>query len=393
MRRRSTAKRERCIRKGLADQCVDGYRKKAKYLLEEDDISPTVQQPTLHMEAPPSGPDMFVNNLHENMAIPEASSFSPTVFKQTSKDFGRSEPSAAFAFDPKTAFGFDPTSLECSILTSMLHDADSSALSGDSPDVAHIPAMDLMENYTTLQSSAPGGSADDGTSVPPVASWKTQSHMQPMSDRRDSTGSFTKQGIYMGSLGQQMKQNNRNSPSSLDTNVVFSPEALVQAGKSTAQRACADETNPSHEHSSTTNNINESIWKQRVSRVYNDRVKPFRYTDAYHILLKYVMLKYEKADVLRIVRALAIFRPSLIALQMPLSEEDEVFVERAFQRTILEFEKLISFSGTPTVVWRRTCEISLVGSEFCMLTQWSKEDLMGKYIYQFMDKSSVLKYW
>lgn len=29
---------QRCIRKGLGDQCVDGYRKKAKYLLEEDDI-------------------------------------------------------------------------------------------------------------------------------------------------------------------------------------------------------------------------------------------------------------------------------------------------------------------------------------------------------------------
>lgn len=44
---------------------------------------------------------------------------------------------------------------------------------------------------------------------------------------------------------------------------------------------------------------------------------------------------FEKNDVLRIVRALAIFRPSLIALQMPLTEEDEVFVERSFQRTIL----------------------------------------------------------
>lgn len=43
----------------------------------------------------------------------------------------------------------------------------------------------------------------------------------------------------------------------------------------------------------------------------------------------------EKAQVLRIVRALAIFRPSLIALQMPLTEEDEIFVERSIQRTIM----------------------------------------------------------
>jgi len=47
-------------------------------------------------------------------------------------------------------------------------------------------------------------------------------------------------------------------------------------------------------------------------------------------------------------------------------------------------EKLISFSGTPTVVWRRTGEICLVAPEFCMLTEWPMEDLIGrkKYIYE-----------
>ena len=117
--------------------------------------------------------------------------------------------------------------------------------------------------------------------------------------------------------------------------------------------------------------------------------------------------RFEKNDILRVVRALAIVRPSLIALQMPLSEEDEVFVEKCFQRSLLvsvarkiqlnrdpavpppflypanhvfpssqELEKLISFSGTPTCVWRRTGEICLVGDEFCLLTGWSKEELL-----------------
>ena len=51
-----------------------------------------------------------------------------------------------------------------------------------------------------------------------------------------------------------------------------------------------------------------------------------------------------------------------------------------------ELDKLISFSGTPTVVWRRTGEICLVAPEFCMLTEWPLEDLLGagrkKYIYE-----------
>lgn len=47
-------------------------------------------------------------------------------------------------------------------------------------------------------------------------------------------------------------------------------------------------------------------------------------------------------------------------------------------------DKLISFGGTPTVVWRRTGEICLVGFEFTMLTGWTREELIGKgkYIYE-----------
>ena len=94
--------------------------------------------------------------------------------------------------------------------------------------------------------------------------------------------------------------------------------------------------------------------------------------------------RFEKNDILRIVRALAIVRPSFIALQMPMTEEDEVFVEKCFQRSLIELDKLVSFSGTPTVAWRRTGEICLVGPEFCMLTGWEREELVGKrkYIYE-----------
>ena len=54
------------------------------------------------------------------------------------------------------------------------------------------------------------------------------------------------------------------------------------------------------------------------------------------------------------------------------------------QRYPQEYEKLISFSGTPTAVWRRTGEIVLVGKEFSLLTQWSKEALLDKktFIYE-----------
>lgn len=78
-----------------------------------------------------------------------------------------------------------------------------------------------------------------------------------------------------------------------------------------------------------------------------------------------------------------------------------------------ELDKLVSFSGTPTLAWRRTGEICLVGPEFCMLTGWEKEELLGrkKYIYevrgagnlllssanpagrQLFENQSVVEYW
>lgn len=104
--------------------------------------------------------------------------------------------------------------------------------------------------------------------------------------------------------------------------------------------------------------------------------------------------RFDKTDTLRVVRALSIFRPSLIALQMPLTEEDEIFVEKCFQRTLIEFDKLITFSGTPTVVWRRTGEISLVGVEFSLLTEWDRGLLLGKktFIYEVSPVSCSLQY-
>lgn len=98
-----------------------------------------------------------------------------------------------------------------------------------------------------------------------------------------------------------------------------------------------------------------------------------------------------REDLRRISRALSLFRPSFLSLIMNLTEEDLVFMEKCIQRTLLEYEKLISFSGTPTVVWRRTGEVCLVGKEFSLLTQWTKDMLLNKktYIYEVIIHSCL----
>lgn len=197
----------------------------------------------------------------------------------------------------------------------------------------------------------------------------------------------------------------------------------VQPGTATASpvpsSASLPHTSSSEDDLSTANGSSHvAPHLQCRNKVYENVTKSFDYTEGYHFLMRFLVSRFEKNDILRVVRALAIVRPSLIALQMPLSEEDEVFVEKCFQRSLLELEKLISFSGTPTCVWRRTGEICLVGDEFCLLTEWSKDELLDphglstsddttqptdehnsmvgcrkKFIYELFENQSVVEYW
>jgi hypothetical protein len=59
-------------------------------------------------------------------------------------------------------------------------------------------------------------------------------------------------------------------------------------------------------------------------------------------------------------------------------------IRRLISVATQEYEKLITFTGTPTVAWRRTGEICLVGAEFSMLTDWTRDELVGakKYIWE-----------
>lgn len=131
------------------------------------------------------------------------------------------------------------------------------------------------------------------------------------------------------------------------------------------------------------------------SSVYKSITKPFSYTNGYHLLNNYIRSRFQKDDLLRIARAIVGYRPSFIALTKTLREEDLTFMEVCFQRTLLEYEKFVGYSGTPTIIWRRTGQIELVGKEFCLLTQWSREQLLSKqtFIVELMDDSSVVEYF
>lgn len=129
--------------------------------------------------------------------------------------------------------------------------------------------------------------------------------------------------------------------------------------------------------------------------IYASVKQPYSYTPAYHQLTIYIRTRFSREQQLKIAKCMASYRPSFIACTNTLKEDDLIFMEQCFQRTLLEYEKFISYSGTPTLIWRRTGQVAAVGKEFCILTGWPRERLLNEqtFVVELMDDNSVLEYF
>ncbi|CDK27605.1 unnamed protein product [Kuraishia capsulata CBS 1993] len=124
-------------------------------------------------------------------------------------------------------------------------------------------------------------------------------------------------------------------------------------------------------------------------------VKSYQYPNAYHSLIKYLKERFNREQLIEIAKCMAKYRPSFISATKSLYENDLIFTERSFQRSLLEYENLISVSPSPTIIWRRTGEIVALTSEFATLTGYSKMSLLSKrtFIVELMDDESTIKYF
>ncbi|KAJ7703011.1 hypothetical protein B0H17DRAFT_1041245 [Mycena rosella] len=375
---------QRCVKRGIGASCTEGHRKKAKYLLDEEELD------KLKTRDKSSAPEASV----EPTPVPPAAAPSQPAFDPSDQMFN------PIPFDPSFAFGSEAANLEYSILSAILGnpsppDTTKSPPPPAPPSYSNWPSDDASMEFTPsrptndFRSSYPDQQIavqpSDTLSTSPTTNFLTYPYPPPPEQPQEPL-QYPPQFQQLHPLQPRFPLDARpRSPP-------FSAKDVPQRGLSPSQSS----------GSSFAHGIPEQVHQgpggsggSQLQNI-NDRVTmPYDYTEGYHFLMKHLPSRFEKNDILRIVRALAIFRPSLIALQMPLSFDDEVFVEKCFQRTLLELDKLISFSGTPTVVWRRTGEICLVAPEFCMLTEWSLDELVGrkKYIYELFENQSVVEYW
>ncbi|KAI9281809.1 hypothetical protein BY458DRAFT_200655 [Sporodiniella umbellata] len=349
---------QRCIKRNLSTTCTDGARKKAKYLQDVDDNANTstgAYSPQTSVSTPisPFGQGDTSSNDYQTQSFMNSNSLLPLE----NYNYG---------------FGANATNLEYSILSNMLGSPLIDTGSDPAPNVQQLNGLwapsPMVDNVSMLRGDSSFLANHNTTElVQSVANRSPYMHEKETKTKRPT----------MASCSLNTTQVSASGTSSLSA---FGEGAVV------AKVASPNKSTPPAKRKSQT---------MTPEMAYASATKPFSYADGYHYLINYVKSRMGREDLMRISRALALFRPSVLASMMNLTEDDLVFTEKCLQRTLLEYEKLISYSGTPTVVWRRTGEIALVGKEFSLLTQWSRETLLSKktYVYELMSNPSAVEYW
>jgi PAS domain-containing protein len=128
-------------------------------------------------------------------------------------------------------------------------------------------------------------------------------------------------------------------------------------------------------------NQNKSILGKRQrdsASIYESVKEPYPYTTGFHNMVSILRKRLPLNKLLRIARALGEIRPSFIASTKDLTREDLVFMEKCFQRTLVEFDDFLQHCCAPTIVCRRSGEVAAVNKEFTALTGWTTDVLLGK---------------
>jgi len=97
----------------------------------------------------------------------------------------------------------------------------------------------------------------------------------------------------------------------------------------------------------------------------------------------------------QILQPLSVLRPKFRAVAQSLRDIDLVFIEEAFERLLLDYDRVFSAMGVPACLWRRTGEIYKGNREFSELVGVRGEDMReGRLcIYELMAEESAVNYW
>ncbi|KAG9045514.1 hypothetical protein FS842_001171 [Serendipita sp. 407] len=124
-------------------------------------------------------------------------------------------------------------------------------------------------------------------------------------------------------------------------------------------------------------------------------LKPYNYVKGYRRLSTWMERNVSPASRQAIQQPLAMLRPKFRAVAQNLTDLDLVFIEEAFERLLLDYDRVFSAMGIPACLWRRTGEIYKGNREFANLIGVNFTDLVdGRLaIYELMSEESAVNLW
>ncbi|KAJ9133048.1 Transcription factor [Pleurostoma richardsiae] len=427
---------QRCIKRGLAEHCQDGVRKKAKYL---HDAPPEALRPVL---GPNYNPNASSNRpstqRHPSSNGSEASSTVNTFFSQSNATtnfpmFSQAQtPVASLPEAMSFASQQSPVSPtfqntsngqmnnvtvpqvtgDISNLTSALFDPSNPAIFN-----FNLEGLNFGSQYGAMEFGMLGHMSSGAAETPPRDPSISQ---QGSGDVNFGSGLFGNTDNQFNKmydsnmigdfLGLDQSSNGLYSQGNLQHGL---PHAYAIAAGPTSLQSPSTETNspqPSNnftfEGSPTTanygvggnNSINppprpkpkpstapkfgpQSLLGKRQrdpSFIYDTVKEPFPYVAGFHRLIAYLRRRFSGSNLTSIAKALSSIRPSFISCTRTLTQQDLVFMEKCFQRTLFEYEDFMLQCSSPSLVLRRTGEVAAVNKEFTALTGWTKDILLGK---------------
>ncbi|KAJ4861639.1 hypothetical protein T069G_02593 [Trichoderma breve] len=394
---------KRCIKRGLADACQDGVRKKAKYL---HDAPPEALRPVLgpNFSPPPSAKangqrhdsihsdnvlgaatgDGFLSQGSATFPVyPNASPISPSfhsasaagqahmggMLQGNTMDFNALfDPSnpALYNFDLEGLnFGSQYAGWEFGILNKM-------GLGAETPprenSISQTPKTEA--SYAAMFGN--GSGSYDAAMVGDYAGM-------------DLGGSniYTQGNLQHGLPHAFAIAAGPNSLASPSTDATASPQAIMDGSPNPAaggfpglpNMAGASRLKPKQDK------MVQSILGKRQrdsASIYASVKEPYPYVAGFHNMISVLRNRLPLSKLWKIAQSLGEIRPSFISCTKDLTREDLIFMEKCFQRTLVEFDDFLQHCCAPTIVCRRSGEVAAVNKEFAALTGWPKDVLLGK---------------
>jgi len=426
---------QRCIKRGLADHCQDGVRKKAKYL---HDAPPEALRPVLGPTYDPHAPTVRPNgHRHPSNSGSEVSSTVGTFFSQTqppqypvfsssqtpmvtiaeNMPFGsqQSPVSPTFQQSGNHQIGTVPqVSSPMTTFPPSLFDPSNPALFN-----FNLEGLNFGSQYGAMEFGMLGHISSGAAETPPRDPSLSQQGGQevygpPSGVFANGLNRFDKvydngmmgdffsldnnpNGIYpqgnlqhglphayaiaAGPASLQSPSTENNSPQPTTLGIEGSPTGANYPGTPATGSQQIPVSRPKSKTPALTRIEQQSVLGKRQrdpSFIYETVKDPFPYVESFHRVINMLKNRFSREKVYRIAKSLATIRPSFISCTKTLNRQDLVFMEKSFQRALFEYEEFMHQCSSPALACRRTGEVAGVNKEFTALTGWTKEVLLGK---------------